>query len=121
MDAAKWVRTAERLQVQREICEWSTLPERFWEKISMNTSGCWNWTGCLVASCNLLYGRFGVKNISFPAHKVMYLVTFGNVPHKWEVHHECRNTTCVNPSHLRAITKRENILLSNSAGGINSR
>lgn len=42
------------------------------------------------------------------AHRLAYVGAHGPVPKGLEVHHECGRRDCVNPSHLRAVTHREN-------------
>jgi hypothetical protein len=121
IDIFQWLRECRRIELEREIIMWPCLPARFWEKVSMSLSGCWGWTGCLVKSNHLLYPKFTIKGVSFPAHRVMYLMTHGATSRELEIHHECRNTICVNPSHLRAVTGRENRLMSDGVSGVNSR
>jgi hypothetical protein len=50
-----------------------------------------------------------------PAHVVMYERHVGLVPDGLELDHLCRNTSCVNPSHLEPVTHAENMRRSSVA------
>jgi hypothetical protein len=41
-------------------------------------------------------------------HRVVYELYFGEIQDGLEVDHTCRNTKCINPGHLDAVTKLEN-------------
>lgn len=80
-----------------------TIAQRL-EKFSIpvTESGCLLWTGSLI----LKYGRFSVgsttkknKKALF-AHRVMWMHTYGPIPHDMYVHHRCKVKTCINPNHL---------------------
>lgn len=38
-----------------------------------------------------------------------------------DVHHECNQPLCVNPEHLKLLTKKENVLLSSGLAAQNAR
>ena len=78
--------------------------ERFWGKV-IKTDTCWLWTGCVVRR----YGRFRVGLTNIPAHRFSYELAYGNIPEGFEIDHQCRVAICVNPRHLRAMTKQENL------------
>ncbi len=75
-------------------------------------SGCWVWTAA-KASIKLGqkgYGRFWDGSKYVPAHCFAYTQFTGRtIPDGWEIDHLCRNTLCVNPAHLEAVTKEENL------------
>ena len=69
-------------------------------------SGCWLWIG--TASNG--YGRFwtGIRQVQ--AHRFSYEQANGSIPVGLVVDHLCRNPSCVNPTHLEAVSNRENVL-----------
>lgn len=83
----------------------TTLEQRFDAKVSKDAAtGCWNWT----ASTRSGYGAFGVQGRILGAHRVAYERWSGKIPDGLHIDHLCRNTRCVNPDHLEAVTQAEN-------------
>lgn len=69
-------------------------------------------TGCWVWQRSLNNGGYGVlfhtgKNRK--AHRVYYEQHHGPIPDGAEIDHLCRNRACVNPAHLEAVGRHENI------------
>lgn len=95
---------------------------RFWEKVEMIPfETCWLWTGGTTPSKNGAYGHFLVSNRPRRqglAHRFSYEFRYGPVPDGLELDHLCRNTTCVNPAHLEAVTHRVNVLRGSSPTAI---
>lgn len=87
-----------------------------WERFQRHVvhdgiSTCWHWSGCT----NPHYGSFMLntkrgQNKRVLAHRYSYQMLVGAIPDGLELDHLCRNKLCVNPAHLRPVTKRENIL-----------
>ena len=72
----------------------------------IDDSGCWSWIG---PTTKWNYGRFSMKHVRYPAHRVMYTLFNGLVPSDMHMDHLCRNPRCVNPSHLEIVTPKENV------------
>ena len=79
--------------------------ERFWMKVH-KTPGCWNWTGAASAG----YGSWaeGYKKRHHKAHRFAYEQMVGPIPEGMFLDHKCFNTLCVNPDHLRPVTRKQN-------------
>ena len=84
--------------------------ERFWAKVKVVESGCWEWQGHL----NRGYGRLRGDKKDILAHRYAYQLIKGSIPEDLTLDHLCRNRSCVNPDHLEIVTMRENILRGDS-------
>lgn len=71
------------------------------------TSGCWIWARTVTP---LGYGIYRINRNEFRAHRVVYQFYKGMIPEGLVLDHICRNTSCVNPDHLRAVTDQVNTL-----------
>lgn len=83
-----------------------SLPARFWAKVQPDASGCWLWTAALNSRG---YPCFGIRGRSHLAHRVAYQALVGTIPAGLEMDHLCRVPRCVNPAHLEAVTREENV------------
>ena len=91
--------------------------ERFWQKVK-KTKTCWKWLGNYAGKD---YGAFWTGQKQVRAHIFSYELAHGPIPPGLVLDHICRVHKCVNPSHLEAITNRENILRGISPPAIQSR
>ena len=76
---------------------------RFCTKIVIEPiSGCWFWTGSLDSNG---YPRVNINSINRRAHIISYEHFKGAVPLNMDCHHVCKNKHCVNPNHIKVISR----------------
>jgi len=85
--------------------------ENILEHVVVADNSCWIWIHCTNRE-GYGYGDFGSYHGS--AHRFIYQVFNGPIANELVVDHLCRVTSCVNPAHLRAVTRRENTLAKGS-------
>ena len=91
---------------------------RFWMKVRVAPAdSCWEW---LASLGGYDYGKFWLGGRNVMAHRVSVMLSGREIPDGWQVDHLCRNTLCVNPSHLEPVTPRENTLRSFGVTAINA-
>lgn len=84
-----------------------TTVERFLNFVE-KTDGCWNWTGATNGDKG--YGAFKFDQRSHKAHRISYMLFVDNdLDGTLVVHHTCANRKCVNPDHLQAVTRHNNV------------
>lgn len=66
---------------------------------------CWVWTGWERNH----YGHFIAWGKRLAAHRLAYRDAGRKIPDGYDVDHLCRNTMCVNPDHLEAVSERVNV------------
>lgn len=69
-------------------------------------AGCWIWTGRVDGNG---YGRAAIGDQYFGAHKLSFILFNGDVPEGLHVCHRCDVPLCVNPHHLFAGTRSQNM------------
>jgi len=80
--------------------------ERFMAKVSPEPmTGCWLWDSHVS---KVGYGRFGIGRVVHEAHRVAYKLFKGEIPSGLCVDHMCKVRSCVNPEHLRLLSREEN-------------
>jgi len=95
-----------------------TVEQRFRAKfIADEDTGCWNWTACKQPTG---YGNMWNGQRVEQAHRIAYRLFCGPIPEGREIDHVCRKRGCVNPDHLRAVTHRENMRVSDTVMGRNA-
>ena len=95
------------------------LPARFWAKVCVMPSGCWEWT---ARRDHNGYGRFrigsltdGSRQMVF-AHRLAYETLIGPIAEGLESDHLCRNRACVWPTHIEPVTRSVNVQRSPLVG-----
>lgn|SRR5574341_1055856 len=79
-------------------------------------NGCWEWVGS-----GDRYGSWrGPNGKSAGAHRILFERAYGPIPSGLQIDHLCRNTKCVRPDHMEAVTPRVNTLRSSGIPAINA-
>lgn len=82
------------------------LPQRFWSKVDVRSEAeCWPWLGAVTSAG---YGSFRGLGRTISAHQQAWELYHGTPPARMDLDHRCRNRLCVNPSHLQAVTRKQN-------------
>ena len=80
-------------------------PLRFFPKVAIRESGCWEWQGYRTHAG---YGQFWNGTQRVLAHRWSYEHHVGAIPEKLVIDHLCRNPCCVNPEHLEVVPMKVN-------------
>ncbi len=85
--------------------------DRFLRSIEASPTGCWLWIRYIKPNG---YASFGDENgDKFYAHRFAYEYFIQSIPSGLDIDHLCRVRHCVNPTHLEAVTRRENLRRGN--------
>lgn len=92
-----------------------SLGQAFWRHVIRGggDTECWLWQGAIG---NHGYGYFGSGGTSHLAHRVSYLIHYGELPDDLCVLHRCDVRQCVNPAHLFLGDRTENAIDKVSKG-----
>lgn len=102
----------------------------FWSRVNVNgpwsdllESRCWVWEGTTngPAGYGLLQMKSSLGRWKMLAHRFGYEAAHGPIPAGLTVDHLCRNTLCVRPDHLEAVTQRVNILRGQGLTALHAR
>lgn len=109
VDGAKWADAnpnPNREAVSGEIHYSKSDLKRFWSKVEI-TPECWNWKGACSKNG---YGQFYLAGKHALAHRSSFEIRGEYLPSDMVVDHICKNKKCVNPIHLRIVTKQINTI-----------
>lgn len=85
---------------------------------------CWDWPGS-VDRWGYAHSKVGSRTDgsrrSVLVHRAVYEALVGPIPTGLTIDHLCRNPRCYNPTHLEAVTMRENTLRSDGPTARNAR
>lgn len=93
------------------------LKERLMRHVR-KTASCWLWEGATIPAG---YGHLHLNGTNTFAHRLAYELANGPIPEGLTIDHLCRVPACVNPSHLEAVTMRENVLRGKGPAAKNAR
>lgn len=88
----------------RSVTHSMTKRQRF-EFYTNKSDNCWFWQGIVQPD------GYGVMNWSgkrHMAHRISYELHYGGISVGMQLDHTCHNRSCVNPSHLRQVTPKQN-------------
>ena len=74
---------------------------------------CWEWNGTIEHNG---YGRTTYSGGIIKAHRLSWMIHFGDIPNGICVCHHCDNPKCCNPEHLFIGSHRDNLIDRNSKG-----
>jgi hypothetical protein len=94
---------------------WQEYVARFWSYVDQSggPDACWPWTKSTRGGNQRehrkkgtkgVYGQFWCQGKPWYAHRFAYASKKGPIPPGADIDHECENTLCCNPAHLRAVT-----------------
>lgn len=89
--------------------------ERFWSKVEQGPE-CWLWKAKPDTGG---YGSFFFRGRKHRAHRVSWILEYGEIPAGLSVLHRCDTPACVRPSHLFLGTQADNIRDAANKGRLN--
>jgi len=85
------------------------MDSAFLRRVRKTPDGCWVWTGATIRGTR--GGRYAYltrDGENWLGHRWAYTQARGEIPDGLVLDHICRNTLCVNPDHLEAVTNQVN-------------
>lgn len=89
-----------------------TRLEQALRRIEASDGQCAEWPGCKTREG---YGHVRVEGATQQAHRVIYTLLVGPIPAGLTIDHICYWPVCVQPAHLRPMTRGENSALQRRA------
>lgn len=90
--------------------QWNRLTpyDRLMTRVNVTPDGHWLWTGSRFG-LHREYGQCNLDKQRMGAHRAMWIILRGPIPDGLDLLHQCGQTLCVSPDHLRPGTHRENL------------
>lgn len=76
------------------------------KRVKVDANGCWLWQGFIAPNG---YGMTGFRTTGARAHRLMYTIVKGPPPTGHDICHTCDVRHCINPQHLWAGTRKQNV------------
>ena len=94
--------------MEKEI-DWEDVRKRFFAKVNIpdDHTRCWEWQGAKNADG---YGWIKIGGVNMYAHRVAYMLEYGEIEENCYILHSCDNPSCCNHNHLSEGTSTENAL-----------
>lgn len=90
----------------------------FWEQLNHLPNGCWEWKKGKDYDG---YGLTSFERKIIKAHRLAYLLKYGEIPQGMQVLHKCDNPPCCNPEHLMLGTTKDNMRDAHQKGRLAGR
>lgn len=78
---------------------------------------CWPWRGEIDDDG---YGKLTIRKQRYMAHRLSYQIYVGPITEE-TIDHKCKNTRCINPRHLRPLSRVDNTMDGTGWGATNAR
>lgn len=84
------------------------VADRILSKV-VKSGDCWQWVGAIKENGYGVILDQGVRRMVY-VHRKMFELFYYKIPDGLVIDHLCRNRACCKPSHLQAVTQKENLL-----------
>jgi len=101
---ARWRKYGDPMKVARIVPVGESTEEKILYMVD-KTENCWIWKGAPNAQG---YGVLKIGNDTIRAHRIAYELWVGPIPDGLVIDHICGVRNCCNPSHLQAVSRKEN-------------